>query len=88
MGKIFIDMSGSFPADNYCTPAEVGGHVMALRRSIEFLTSKLGWAVKEDANLNRQGIAPPGSPLGEDVQRDPYPRRNNHGANDQADDSH
>jgi len=66
MGVIKIDMSGSFPFSQFKTCAEEGGHVQALKRSIEFLTGKLGDAVKQDAELTSDGIVPPVSPLGED----------------------
>ena len=59
-------MMGSFPEKNFNTCAENGGHVCAIKRSIEFLTKQLGDAVVQDADLTKQGIRPPNSPLGED----------------------
>lgn len=66
MGMIKIEMWGSFPRDAYQTCAEEGGHVQAIKRSIEFLTAKLGEAVVKDAELTKEGVAPPTSPLGRD----------------------
>ena len=66
MGMISIDMRGSFPRIQYETCAENGGHVMAIKRAIQFLTNQLGDAVINDAELTRDGIVPPRSPLGKD----------------------
>lgn len=66
MGMIRIQMWGSFPQKNFDTCAENGGHVCAIKRSIDFLNSQLGEAVKQDALLTVQGVKPPRSPLGED----------------------
>jgi hypothetical protein len=64
MGMIKIDMWGSFPRQKFTTSAEEGGHVAALKRSIEFLTGELGTAVCQDAQLTKEGIKPQLSPLG------------------------
>jgi len=66
MGMIRIDMHGSFPKASFQTCAESGGHVCAIKRAIEFLSAKLGDAVKQDAKLTLEGIAPPTAPLGND----------------------
>jgi hypothetical protein len=67
MGMIRIQMSGSFPEKKYETCAINGGHVCAVKRSIEFLAAQLGEAVVNDANCTIKGIAPPNSPLGKDA---------------------
>jgi len=66
MGKIQIQMYGSFPGKEFDTCAESGGHVMAIKRAIQFLAEELSFAVVKDAQLTKQGIAPPTAPLGED----------------------
>lgn len=66
MGMIKIETRGSFPQKVFNTTAEEGGHVMALKRGIEFLTDQLGNAVKLDAELTKAGVNPPMSPLGTD----------------------
>lgn len=66
MGMVRIDLSGSFPSEQFETCAEEGGHVMAIKRGIEFLSKKLGPAVVSDAGLTKSGIDPPNSPLGQD----------------------
>jgi len=66
MGMINIKMYGSFPVENFSTCAENGGHVCAIKRSIEFLAEQLGLAVVMDAKLTKAGEAPPNSPLGKD----------------------
>ena len=68
MGMIKIEMAGSFPTRTFTTSAEAGGHVMALKRGIEFLVAHLGYAVQEDAELTVKGAAPPQAPLGRDTQ--------------------
>lgn len=64
MGMIKIEMWGSFPAKNYQTCAETGGHVAAIKRAIEVLTGQLGEAVRKDAALTKDGVTPPTAPLG------------------------
>ena len=66
MGMIRIQMLGSFPEKNFETCAINGGHVCAVKRSIEFLAAQLGGAVVNDANCIMKGIAPPKSPLEQD----------------------
>ncbi len=66
MGMIKIEMYGSFPQKNFQTCAEDGGHVQALKRSLDFLVTQLGPAVVKDAQLTVEGIAPPNAPLGQD----------------------
>jgi len=66
MGVINIKIMGSFPEKNFSTCAENGGHVCAIKRSIEFLAKQLGNAVVQDANFTKEGIVPPASPLGQD----------------------
>ena len=66
MGRINISMMGSFPEKNFTTSAENGGHVCALKRSIEFLSDQLGKAVINDAKCTVDGVSPPKSPLGFD----------------------
>lgn len=66
MGAINIKMMGSFPEKNFNTSAENGGHVCAIKRSIEFLAAQLGEAVVIDAKCTVDGLAPPNSPLGKD----------------------
>jgi hypothetical protein len=68
MGMVKIQLEGSFPRAQFSTCAEEGGHVMALKRGIEFLTSKLGEAVVKDAELTKLGIDPPSTPLGTEVR--------------------
>lgn len=63
---IKIEMRGSFPTKTFETCAEEGGHVAAVKRGIEFLADKLGEAVVKDAQLMKEGIEPPTSPLGAD----------------------
>lgn len=67
MGMINITMFGSFPRNEFSTCAELGGHVQAIKRSIEFLTKQLGAAVVKDVELTERGIMPPKSPLGMDI---------------------
>ncbi len=66
MGMIKISMYGSFPVKDFETCAESGGHVTAIKRSIQFLTEQLGPAVVKDAQLTKDGVVPPTAPLGED----------------------
>ena len=66
MGMINIKMMGSFPEKSFNTSAVNGGHVCAIKRSIEFLADQLGKAVVNDAKCTAKGIIPPSSPLGED----------------------
>jgi len=66
MGMINVQMHGSFPHKEYRTCAEEGGHVMAIKRTIAFLTDQLGPAVVSDAALTKDGVEPPASPLGQD----------------------
>ena len=66
MGMLKIQMCGSFPAANFGTCAEEGGHVCAIKRGIAFLADQLGPAVVLDAKLTKEGVEPPTSPLGED----------------------
>lgn len=66
MGMISIKMMGSFPEKNFSTSAVNGGHVCAIKRSIEFLADQLGKAVVNDADCTIKGIVPPNSPLGQD----------------------
>ncbi len=74
MGMVAIEMWGSFPARKFSACAEAGGHVMAIKRSIEFLTSQLGDAVVKDVELTKDGIVPPKAPLGKDsVESEPLP---------------
>ena len=68
MGCIRIQMLGSFESQQFETSATRGGHVCAIKRSIEFLSSKLGPAVVKDANCTKDGVAPPDAPLGLDEQ--------------------
>lgn len=68
MGMIQIKMWGSFKQKDFSTCAEEGGHVQAIKRAIECLTAELGDAVIKDANLTKDGIAPPRSPLGVDLR--------------------
>ncbi len=68
MGMIEIKMYGSFKMKNFKTCAEEGGHVQAIKRAIECLTSELGAAVIKDAQLTKDGIAPPQAPLGVDLR--------------------
>jgi hypothetical protein len=68
MGMIKIQMYGSFKTKNFETCAEEGGHVQAIKRAIECLTSELSAAVIKDAELTQKGIAPPTSPLGTDLR--------------------
>ncbi len=67
MGMIRIQMSGTFPEKDFQTCAEEGGHVCAIKRSIQFLTEQLGPAVVMDAQLTKEGENPPKSPLGIDA---------------------
>ena len=67
MGMIKIDMWGSFPRKSFSTSAEEGGHVCAIKRSIEFLAEQLGNAVVSDTKLTVEGEKPPKSPLGRDL---------------------
>ncbi len=67
MGLINIEMYGSFPSKSFSTCAEKGGHVCAIKRGIEFLSSQLGAAVVQDAQLTKEGVGPPGAPLGSDT---------------------
>lgn len=60
-------MLGSFPTKEFSTSATNGGHVCAIKRSIEFLADQLGDAVVNDAKCMKEGIEPPNSPLGKDV---------------------
>lgn len=66
MGMIKIDMFGSFPPKHFDTCAETGGHVAAIKRSIQFLAEQLSFAVVKDAQLIKEGVSPPAAPLGED----------------------
>lgn len=66
MGMIRIQMYGSFPPKDFSTCAESGGHVCAIKRSIEFLAQQLGLAVVKDVQLTKEGTVPPISPLGKD----------------------
>ena len=66
MGLIRIQMLGSFPEKKFETCAMNGGHVCAVKRSIEFLAEQLGEAVVNDAVCTMKGIMPPNSPLGKD----------------------
>ena len=66
MGMIDITMYGSFPMKEFKTCAETGGHVCAIKRSIEFLAEQLGPAVVMDAQLTKEGVVPPAAPLGKD----------------------
>ena len=66
MGMIKTEMSGSFPFKTFSTTAEEGGHVMAIKRAILFLSNQLGNAVVADSQLTREGEAPPEAPLGHD----------------------
>lgn len=66
MGQIRIETWGSFPKRSFQTCAEEGGHVMAIKRAMEFLAGQLGPAVQKDAELTVQGVNPPRTPLGED----------------------
>jgi len=66
MGMISIKMMGSFPEKNFNTSAVNGGHVCAIKRSIEFLADQLGKAVVNDAKCTVDGVSPPNSPLGFD----------------------
>lgn len=59
-------MLGSFPTKKFDTCAANGGHVCAIKRSIEFLASQLGDAVVNDVKCTKDGIEPPNSPLGKD----------------------
>ena len=68
MGMIRIEMWGSFPAKELTTGAEEGGHVAAIKRGISFLTGELGDAVVKDAQLIKDGVVPPKSPLGQDLE--------------------
>ncbi len=68
MGMIQVDMYGSFPTKLFKTCAEEGGHVMAIKRTIEFLTDQLGFAVREDAELIKAGVVPETSPVGYDLE--------------------
>ncbi len=67
MGMIAIRMGGSFPVSYFETCAEEGGHVMAIKRAIVFLTDRLGPAVVRDADLTKDGESPPKAPLGKDI---------------------
>ena len=64
MGMIAIEMKGSFPDEHFETSAMEGGHVMALTRSINYLTKQLPWAVQEDVKLTTAGEVPSLSDLG------------------------
>jgi len=66
MGMIKIEMWGSFPTKRFETCAEEGGHVQAVKRCIGFLADQLGPSVVKDAELTKEGVVPPGSPLGTD----------------------
>ena len=66
MGLIQIKMMGSFGEKHFDSSATEGGHVCAIKRTIEFLASMLGDAVKKDAKCTVDGIVPSNSPLGED----------------------
>ncbi len=66
MGMIKIQMLGSFPQKSFETSATHGGHVCAIKRSIEFLADQLGEAVVNDAQLTKTGVVPPNAPLGRD----------------------
>lgn len=66
MGMIRVEMLGSFPKKEFTTSAESGGHVCAVKRAIEFLADQLGPAVIKDAQLTKEGVAPPQAPLGTD----------------------
>lgn len=68
MGMIQIKMWGSFKTKEFSTCAEEGGHVQAIKRAIECLTEELGAAVVKDADLTKEGIVPPRSPLGVDLR--------------------
>jgi hypothetical protein len=68
MGMVQIKMMGSFGVKQFDASATEGGHVCAIKRSIEFLASELGEAVKKDAKCTVDGVVPPNSPLGEDVK--------------------
>lgn len=73
MGMLRIKMWGSFPEKTFDTCAANGGHVCAIKRGIEFLSSQLGAAVVKDANLTKDGVSPPKSPLGFDKPEDAKP---------------
>lgn len=67
MGMLRIDLSGSFPNRGvFTTTAEEGGHVLAIKRGIEFLAKQLGPCVILDSELTKEGENPPLSPLGVD----------------------
>lgn len=66
MGMLKITTFGSFPTKSFSTSAEEGGHVMAIKRGIEFLADQLGPAVVLDANLTADKVVPSVSPLGKD----------------------
>ena len=68
MGMIKVEMSGSFPDNTFKTSAEEGGHVMAIKRTIEFLAKQLGLAVREDVRLTMGGVVPPKTSLGYDLE--------------------
>ena len=63
---IRITTAGSFGVKEFQTSATEGGHVCAVKRAIEFLTSQLGRAVQKDAECTVDGVVPPDSPLGQD----------------------
>ena len=63
---IKIEMAGSFGQKGFQSTALEGGHVVAIKRAIKFLADELGDAVIVDANLTKEGTAPPNAPLGRD----------------------
>lgn len=68
MGMIHVQMCGLFPPKEFKTCAEEGGHVMAIKRVMQFLTDQLGPAVVSDATLTKEGESPPKAPLGQDAK--------------------
>ncbi len=65
MGRIEVQMSGSFGARNFSDSAEAGGHAAALSRIIESLVQALPEMIRKDHHLHAQGEQPPLAPFGE-----------------------
>ncbi len=67
MGRISIQMTGSFPERSKVVSALEGGHTLAISRAIEFLLNQMQWAIQRDHELHERGEYPPNSNFGEVV---------------------